>query len=514
MITQQLLQNLFSFQSLIGLLVGVIGGMFIGALPGLGATMGIALLIPMTFSMEPAASLIMLISIYTSAIYGGSITAILLHTPGTPASAATAMDGYELTKKGKGLQAIGVSTVASMFGGTLSAIALLLIAPPLARLSLEFNAPEYFLLAVLGLTIIGSLAGDNMLKGIISGILGLCVGFIGYDISVGVGRFTYGVSALQSGIQLVPALIGLFSLSQVMIQAENMAAIRRGEKIEPVQNLSGRVVPPLKDVLGQTVNIIRSSIIGIIVGILPGAGGDIGGWLGYNEAKRFSKHKEKFGKGSLEAIWASESANNAVTGGSLIPLMTLGIPGSSAAAVLLGGLLIHGLTPGHTLFTEKADITYAIILGFLISNILMGIVGLLIAKHVAKVASVSTAIIAPIIVVLSVVGSYAINLSYVDIIVMGVFGIIGYFMRKTGFATAPMVLGIILGPMAELNYKRAILMAKSDNILVYYLSRPICLILIFFIVISLLAPIYMKKLEKKIYASTPVGASEDENSDD
>jgi len=488
--------------------------MFIGALPGLGATMGIALLIPITFGMDPTASLIMLTGLYTSAIYGGSITAILLHTPGTPASAATAMDGYELTKQGKGLQAIGVSTVASMIGGTLSALALLFIAPPLAKMSLSFNAPEYFLIAVFGLTIIGSLAGDNMLKGIISGVLGLCIGFIGYDITVGTARFTYHITALESGIQLVPALIGLFSVSQVMIQAENIRAIRRGERTEAIPELTGSPVPSIKDIIKALPNIIRSAIIGIIVGILPGAGGDIGGWLGYNEAKRFSKHKEKFGKGSLEGIWASETANNAVTGGSFIPLLTLGIPGSSAAAVLLGGLLIQGLTPGHTLFTDKADITYAIILGFLLANILMGIVGLLIAKYVVKVSNVSSAVLAPVIVVLSVVGSYAINLSYVDIVVMAVFGLLGYFMRKTGFATAPIVLAIILGPMAEQNFKRAIVMAKGTNIFIYYLTRPICIVLLLLIMVSLFAPIFMKALERKMNAPSVAEVGGDANSDD
>jgi putative tricarboxylic transport membrane protein len=509
MITSQLLANLFNFQTFLGILVGVLGGMFIGALPGLGATMGIALLIPITFGMHPTAALIMLTALYTSAIYGGSITAILIHTPGTPASAATAMDGYALTQRGYGLQAVGISTVASMTGGTLSAIALLFIAPPLARISLMFNAPEYFLIAVFGLTIIGSLAGDNMLKGLISGVAGLCISFIGFDITVGVPRFTYKISALESGIQLVPALIGLFSLSQVMIQAESIEAIRRGEKTE-IPDISGRTVPPLKEIIQSIPNLIRSSIIGIIVGILPGAGGDIGGWLGYNEAKRWSKNKTLFGKGSREAIWASESANNAVTGGAIIPLITLGIPGSSAAAVLLGGLMLQGLTPGHSLFSENADTTYAIILGFLFANILMGILGLLIAKRVAKVANAPTGILAPVIVVLSVVGAYAINLSYFDACVMVVFGLVGYLMRKTGFATAPVVLAIILGSMAEQGYKRAILMAKDVNIWTYYLTRPICIILVFLIILSLFAPLGLKALEKKMRkADVESGANKD-----
>ena len=512
MITEQLIQNLFSLQSIIGLLVGVVGGIVIGALPGLGATMGIALLIPFTFGMEPAAAIIMLTALYTSALYGGSITAILLHTPGTPASAATAMDGYALTKQGKGLQAVGISTVASMIGGTLSGAALLFLAPPLATISLKFNAPEYFLIAIFGLTIIGSLAGDNMLKGIISGLIGMCISFIGYDTVFGVARYTYGVTALESGIQLVPALIGLFSISQVMIQAEGIRAMRKGEKVEPIPDLSGSPVPSLKELIKETPNILRSSIIGIIVGIMPGAGGDIGGWMGYNEAKRFSKHKELFGNGAREGIWASESANNAVTGGSLVPLLTLGIPGSSAAAVIMGALMIHGLTPGYSLFSKQGDITYAIIIGFMIANILMGITGLLIAKSVARVSGISTSILAPIIVVLSVVGAYAINMSFVDVVVMAVFGVLGYFMRKTGFATAPITLALILGSMAERNFHRAIVMAKGTSVLTYYLTRPICLVLIVMIVISLFAPAFMNKLNKKVPSVESTGA--DKNSDD
>lgn len=489
--------NLFCFQSILGLFIGTFGGIIIGALPGLGSTMGIAILIPVTFTMEPTGALIMLTSLYTASMYGGSISAILLHTPGTPASAATAMDGYELTKQGKGLQAIGITTTASMFGGTISAIFLLLIAPPLAKMSLRFNAPENFFIAIFGLTIIGSLSSDNMSKGLLSGCLGLSLSCIGIDPVIGLSRFTYGQTALESGISMVPALIGLFSFSQVMIQAERMDKIRRGEKTDIPDNLSGKVVPPLVEVMQQIPNIIRSAVIGVFVGILPGAGGDIGSWVGYNEAKRFSKDKAKFGKGSKEAIWASEAANNAVTGGALIPLLTLGIPGSSATAVLLGGLLLQGLQPGHALFSSQADITYAIIIGFMISNILMGVVGFLTAKHLVKVAKISTAVLAPIIIVFSVIGSYAISTNFFDVVIMLIFGVIGYFMRKAKFPTAPVVLGIILGPLAEQGYLRSLAMAKGLSFFSFFIRRPICLVLITLILLSLLAPIFVSLMHKK-----------------
>ena len=512
MITTQLLNNLFSFQTLVGLAVGVLGGMLIGALPGLGATMGVALLIPLTYGMAPTGALIMLTALYTSAIYGGSITAILIHTPGTPASAATAADGYALTLQGKGLSALGASTICSMLGGTVSAIALLCIAPPLARLSLSFSAAEYFLIALFGLTIIGSLAGDNMVKGILSGVFGLALGLVGYDIVYGMARYTYRITALESGIQLVPALIGLFSISQVMVQAEKIGT--QQANYDASMAARGKFFPGWKEFFRWIPNIIRSTIIGIIVGILPGAGGDVSSWVSYNEAKRFSKNRKLFGKGSIDGVCASETANNAVTGGALIPLLTLGIPGSSTAAVLLGGLLLQGLVPGHGLFTQNADITYAIILGFMFANILMGFIGMLIAKHVAKVANVSSGILAPIIVVLSVVGAYAINMSIVDVVVMIIFGFIGYWMRKYGFATAPVVLGILLGPMAENGYVRAQLMAKGENMVSYYMSRPICIVLGFLIILGLLAPFFMSRMQKKIAASSLAETGADTNSDD
>ena len=509
----QIVQSLFSLETLLALFIGTAGGMIIGALPGLGATMGIAILIPVTYSMNPVPALIMLTAVYTSAIYGGSITAILLHTPGTPASAATAMDGYSLTLRGEGLRAIGMSTVGSMIGGTISGVLLLIIAPPLARFSLQFNAPEYFLLAVFGLTIIGSLAADNLLKGLISGIFGLALALVGYDVMNGIPRFHYGITALQSGIQTVPALIGLFSLSQVMIQAENIKKSGGSNQVSTAE-LKGRFLPTGKEMLMLLPNFIRSSLIGVVVGILPGAGGDIGSWVGYNEAKRASKHKEEFGKGSIEGICASETANNAVTGGALIPLMTLGIPGSSAAAVLLGGLMIHGLQPGNALFTEKAHITYPIILGFILANLLMGLIGMVAAKYIVNVVKVPYAILAPIIVVLSVVAASAINISFADVVVMAVFGFLGYYMRKFDFPTAPVVLGLLLGSMAEQGLLRSFIMAKDVPLLLYYVKRPICLVLLALIVLSVFAPMLMNVINKKMAKPDAAETGADANSDD
>lgn len=499
MIAFEVLKMFFTVQTIMALLIGTVGGMVIGALPGLSATMAIALLIPVTFGMEPVAGLVMLSAIYTSAVFGGSISAILLHTPGTPASAATAMDGYALTKEGKGLKALGISTISSMIGGTISALALLFLAPPLALVSLKFNAPEYFLIAIFGLTIIGSLAGESLVKGLASGVLGLMIGLVGMDIMHGYPRYTFGFITLESGIALVPAMIGLFSISQVLIQAEKIKNAKNNEVKEStdINLLQGSLLPSWAEFKTILPTIMRSSVIGVLVGILPGAGGDIGSWVSYNEAKRFSKNPEKFGKGSIEGIAASESANNAVTGGSLIPLLTLGIPGSATAAVLLGGLLIQGLVPGHQLFSAYAGITYAVMFGFLLANILMGVIGLLIAKHIVKVSTVPIGILSAVIVVLSIVGSYAINNNVFDIYVMAAFGLIGYFMRKTGFHPAPVVLAIILGPLAERSFKQSVVMSKG-NLLTYFLGRPICIVLMLLIVLALFAPVIMNYAQKKI----------------
>ena len=486
------LANLLTFQVLAAITLGVVGGIVIGALPGLSGTMGVALLIPVTFGLEPVAGLAMLASIYTAATYGGSISAILINTPGTPAGAATALDGYQMTRNGEGAKALGVSAIASMVGGTISALVLLFVAPPLSRITLAFSAPEFFLIAVFGLTIIGSLASGSVIKGLAAGALGLLVATVGIDTLTGLPRFTFGTTPLQSGIELVPALVGLFALSQVMILAE---ASDPGES-QIVGTLQGRVLPTLREFKRIIITIVQSSGIGVFVGMLPGAGGDIGSWVGLNEAKRFSRDKEKFGKGCVEGVAAPESANNAVTGGALIPLLTLGIPGSSVTAVLLGGILIQGLRPGRELFTTQADITYAVILGFLLANILMGIIAIAGARLFVKITAVPQNVLSPIIVALCIVGAYAINNSITDVWVMIVFGLIGYLLRKMGFPPAPVVLGLILGPIAEEGLRQSISLAQG-NVLGYYLSRPISIVLIVLILLAIFSPLLIRYFKSR-----------------
>lgn len=489
--------NFLQFDVIIALVLGVVAGMIIGAMPGLSATMGVALLTPVTYGMSPIAAISMLTAVYTSAIYGGSISACLLHTPGTPASAATAADGYALTRQGQGMKAIGTSTICSMFGGFISAIALLLISKPLSSISLAFTPSEYMLLGLFGLTIIGSLAGDSLMKGIIAGLIGLALACIGMDGMNGIPRWTFGITRLESGLSMVPAMIGMFSISQALLIAEDLFKGKALIVDDPEKALRGSILPKRSELKAIAPTVIKSSIIGIFIGILPAAGGDIGSWVGYNFAKKSSKHPEKFGHGSLEGIAASEAANNAVTGGALIPLLTLGIPGSGTAAIMLGSLMIHGMQPGYELFTKQAVQTYTIIVAFAIANLLMGVIGLLIARKVAYVALCPMAVLCPLIIALSTVGSYAINNSIFDVYTMAVFGILGYFFRKANIGAAPVILGVILSPMVEKNFRRMWTLSRGD-IPGWILGHPISLVLIAMILIGLLSPIMVKKLNQRI----------------
>lgn len=487
------LESVFSPYHLFFILFGVVSGIIIGALPGLTANMGVALLIPFTFNLDPASGLILLTAVYTAAIYGGSIPAILLHTPGTSASAATAIDGYELSKQGKAATAIRISTFSSAFGGLVSGIFLLLLTPSLSLISLKFGPPEYFLLAIFGLTAIASVSSGSLSKGLISGGIGLLLGTVGMEINSGFPRFTFGVPQLQSGISFVPAMIGLFSLSQVLMMGKqsDQSVTNRKIKFEGF-----RLFPKKQELKEVGKTNIRSSLIGVLVGILPGAGGDIASWVSYSEGKRFSKNPEKFGKGSIEAVASSEAANNAVTGASLIPLLTLGIPGSSTAAVLLGGLMIKGLVPGRELFTTYGQITYTVMFGFLLANIVMYFVGMLSSKYLQTISSIPNKVLAPMIVILCVIGSYALGNNLFDVWIMVIFGLIGYFMRNHGFHPAPLVLGLILGPIVEQGFRQTLQLSQG-NLLGYVLIRPISVILILLILLAVFTPLIFTGKKKK-----------------
>ena len=488
--------NLATLDVFSSLMIGVIAGLVIGALPGLSGNMALALLLPITYTMKAESAIIMMLAIYTASMTGGSISACLLHTPGTPSNAATAIDGYPMTLRGEGIKALSISITSSMIGGTLSAVALLIIAPPLAKVSLMFSEPENFLLAIFGLTVIGSLAGDDMVKGLLMAAAGLLLATVGIDNITGMHRFTFGSLRLLSGVQLVPTMIGLFSIPRVLSICEKPKEANKSLVMDKGTKLSGSVFLKKSEYMRILPVILLSSIVGIFVGILPGAGGSIGSWLAYDNAKKMSKHKEEFGHGSIEGLAAVESGNNAVTGGAFIPLLTLSIPGSPAAAIVLGALMIHGLVPGNRLFTQQAETTYTILVGFLLANLVMGIIGLIFARWAVYITRIPNSILLPCVLVLSFIGAYAINATMFDVWTAIFFGVLGYIMEKNNLPAAPLILGLILGGDAESGLRLSMVMARG-SLLKYFMGRTPCVILMVIILISLLYPIITGLIKKR-----------------
>ena len=409
------------------------------------------------------------------------------------------MDGYALTQKGRGMEAISVVTVASVVGGIIGAVCLILFAPALGKISLMFSCLEYFLVACFGLLVVSGLTGDNQAKGFFSALLGLLIGCVGMDSISGVSRFTFGQLWLEDGLDSTPILIGLFSISQVLVLVDKLL---RGSSAtivdDPAAGLTGK-----RWEKGNTKKLaptmLRSSVIGSFVGFIPAAGCSIAAWISYSIAKQTSKKPEEFGKGSIVGIAASEASNNAACGGALIPLFTLGIPGSPVTAILYGALLMHGLQPGSGLFTgNKAVTTYAIFLGFLFANVLMGIIGLTMAKHMARICLVPNSVLVPIIVALACIGTYALSNNMMEVVIMLVFGLIGYLMKIFEFEPAPLVLGVVLADILESNFRRTLIMAAPKGGLIpYFLTRPVSIIIVLVILAFALAPVVIKAVQKK-----------------
>ncbi|PRD42894.1 C4-dicarboxylate ABC transporter permease [Phyllobacterium phragmitis] len=482
---------LFQPQVLWAIALGTLGGIVIGALPGLTATMGVALLIPLTFGMPPVMGINMLIGIYIGGIYGGCISAILLRTPGTPASAATVLDGYPMARNGEAGKALGMATIASACGMLFASIVLATLAPQLAGVALKFGAPEYFALALFGLTIIASLSGD-ILKGAISGCLGVLISCVGADPISGVLRYTFGVSGFASGFSFTPALIGLFALSEVFTQLE-----RLGRTEETPAKVSGRW-PSYQDMRESANALVRGSLIGTIIGVIPGTGSGTASWISYNEARRTSKTPERFGTGYAPGIAATESANSAVCAGALIPLLALGIPGDVVTAVLMGGLMIQGLAPGPMLFETRPDIIVGIFGGTFLATIFMFVFGMMLIPIASKILLVPRRILTMSIVVFCFIGSFAINLNPVDLYTMVGFGILGWGMQKYGFSQAALCIALILGPLAEANLRRGLLQTGDD--LVAFVSGPITLLFLGLTVISLALPYLQARRAKRAAA--------------
>jgi putative tricarboxylic transport membrane protein len=444
-------------------LLGVTAGLFVGSLPGLTATMALALMLPFTFTMDALEGLVALGAVYMGTIYGGAFTAILINTPGTPSSIATTFDGHPMAKQGRALEAISIATIASVVGGVVGVVFLLLAAPPLAQLALKFGPSEMFWVAILGLTLIGSLATGSVLKGLLGGAIGLLIGTVGISPIGGESRFTFGWQPLQAGISLIVALIGLFVIPELL------SMMRQGRaSIDTDTGLGDggfRFGAAMTTVFSKPVNLIRSCLIGQIIAIIPGAGGSITSLVAYNEAKRGSDDPDSFGKGNPEGLVASESSNNVMVAGSMVPLLTLGIPGAPPDAVILGVMLLHGLRPGLDLFAETGVLANGFIISMGLAALMLIPVGLLGGRLIYQVIRRTPHyFLVPTILVITILGTYALRNNLVDVALMLGLGVVGFVIRGLGLDAAPIVLGLILGTIAEQGYVQTILGGMAMDI--------------------------------------------------
>ena len=456
-------------------------GIVFGALPGLTATLGVGLLTTLTYGFDLDLALVSLIALYVGAIYGGSYSAILLNIPGTAAAAATAMDGYPMAKKGEGGRALGMTTTASFIGTLLGMLALVLTAPLIVELALQFTSYEFFLLALFGIIISGSLTSpDLVVKGWIAGFLGLALACIGRDKLMYYPRYTFDIHALDSGIEVVPVLIGAFAIPQII------GTLRSKAPLAAVQAV-GRIIPDVATIARNLRHIIRSALIGVGIGAVPGVGEDIAGWVSYGAARNGSPHPERFGQGEPVGIISSETANNACIGGALIPLVTLGIPGSPPAVMLLGALMLHGLTPGPMLSIQQPTFLAKLAAIMVLASAAMWLNGIVLARQVIKLLRVPATLFLPIVALLSVLGSYALGLNITNLYLMLAVGIAAYVLTEMDYPIAPLVIGVILGPMADENLRRALMVSQGDPL--DFLTRPVSLILLVAILLTVLAQV-------------------------
>ena len=469
---------------LLYVLGGLLFGMYAGAMPGISATMAISLMVSFTYNWSVFPALAVALGCYVGAVYGGSRSAILLNVPGTPAAIATAFDGYPLAKQGKAAKALGITAIQSVIGGIIGAVFLIVAAPLITKFALLFASRDYFLLALMGILLLVSMSGGNFSKGAFAGFLGMFVGVIGMDGATGLKRFTFGNIYLMSGISTVAIIIGMFGLSESLLQMRDFRAVTVRK-----QDIS-RIIPTFKDAFGYLRVTIESSLIGVFIGALPGTGGNIAALISYDRAKKSVKNPEvPFGEGAIEGLVASESSNNAAVGGAVVPMLTLGIPGDSATALLLACLTAHGVVTGPTLIDNPNGLFGVIVMLVLLANILLLPVSLTGIRIFAKIVEVPKQVLLPIIVVLTVVGSYAAKKNMMDVYFMAGFGILGYFMKLHGFQTGPLVLGLILSQLLELNLRRAITAAHSNpaELLGQVITHPLSLVLFLVVCVVLLS---------------------------
>ncbi len=465
----------------VALVFGALAGYLIGAIPGLGPSLGVALLIPFTYGMDPVVSIVGLVALYAAAEYGGAITAVLINSPGTAAAVATAWDGYPLTQKGRAGEALSISIISSGTGIFISTLLLMLTAIPLSELALRFGPGEYFALALVGLSLVAGLSEGSPLKGAVSMAIGLALATIGLDVQTGVPRFTGGNPEFFEGLPLVPVLLGLYALSEVLFMIEDGPSEKM--KNSPI---GGLFAVPVKTILGLKTVILRSSVLGYLIGVIPGAGASIASFVSYAVSRRFSKTPEKFGNGSLEGISSSEAANNSAVAGALAPLLALGIPGSPTTAVLIGALMVQGIQPGPLLFARSPEIPYTVFVSLWVGVPLMVIIGLAGARIWARVANIPRPAIAAIVAGICYVGAYASETTMFPVHVMTAFGLAGYVLRKLRFPLAPIILAMVLGEMMETNFRRALISAQGDWAIFY--SSPLTVTLLAIAVLAFVLP--------------------------
>lgn len=469
------IQALAAWEPLLAVVAGIILGIAVGVLPGLSASTGVALLLPFTWFLDPAIALILLGAIYTAAEYGGAITAIAINTPGEPSSMVTALDGYPMTKQGRMHEALSIALVTSVVGGLIGTLVLILFAPSLAEVALKFGPAEYVALGVLGLTLAASLSTGDYLKGAITTIIGLMLTTVGQDPIAGSLRFTFGSTELIEGIGLVPAIIGLFAASEVFAEI----GIREADGSQPkIRQKRKRM--HFADFWALRRTTLVGSFLGVLIGIFPGAGTTISSLVSYAEARRFSKDPEQFGNGSPEGVAASESANNACVGGALVPMLTLGIPGSGTTAVMLSALIMHGLQPGPDLFLNSPSLVYGLFASLILANIVMLGIGAAGINLWLAVMTLPKSALMAIITSLCIVGAFGINNSISDVYEMLAFGVVGFFLKRYGYPVATVVLGLVLGFMIETNLRRTVLLGGWES----FINRPIALILLLIAFVS------------------------------
>ncbi|WP_321342940.1 tripartite tricarboxylate transporter permease [Breoghania sp.] len=497
------LNQIFTFTTLIYMLAGSVAGIIAAAIPGFTVTMAIVLTLPLTFAMEPLQGIAVMLSVYVGGYTGGLISAALLGIPGTPSSVATTFDAFPMARRGEAGRALSLGVWASFFGTLVSTVVLIFAAPPLAIFAVRLGPWEYFSLIVFALTIVSSLVGSSVIRGMLAGLIGLAISTIGTDPIMGRTRFDFGIETLQAGLPFLVVLIGIFAISQLASEVEDAPSVRTGTSLV-AGNIDFQTWKVMKEVLSRPGNLLRSSIVGVLIGALPGAGGSIANLVAYDQAKRASKTPEEFGRGIADGVVASEAGNSATAGGGLIPMIGLGIPGSAVDAILMASLMVHGISVGPRLMMDHADLVYGMFIAMAVASLMMLLVSIVSMRLFLRVAGLPKWGIVPVVMICCVVGSFALHNRVTDLYLLGFIGVAGYTLRALGYSLAPLVLGVILGPIAETNLRRA-LMTDGDPML--FVTRPVSLLFLTAAVLSIAWAIRSHLKKQKYYMEDSSDAS-------